>query len=108
MNLIYSTKISLFFNILTHFLQFGTGLEMLSRNKLGSFIRSHSRTAISASSLLWKQHLGGSRFHKIEEVGMDVYDLLQMLQPYFYGDGVFDLMPIWDICIDVFGNYVEK
>jgi len=78
MNLIYSTKISLFFNILMHFLQFGTGLEMSSRNKLAPCIRSLSRTAISASLLLWKQHLGGSRFHKREEMGMVVYDMLQM------------------------------
>jgi hypothetical protein len=31
-----------------------------------------------------------------------------MQEPYFYGDGVFDLMPIWDIYIHVFGNNVEK
>jgi hypothetical protein len=55
-----------------------------------------------------QQHLGGRRFHNNEEVEMAVGERLRMQEPDFYRDGIFKLVPRWDKCISVLGDYVEK
>jgi hypothetical protein len=55
-----------------------------------------------------KEQLAGRRFHSNEEVEMAVSEWLGMQQPDFYRDGIFKLVPRWDRCIGVVGDYVEK
>jgi hypothetical protein len=55
-----------------------------------------------------QQHLGGCRFHNNEEVEMVAGEWLRMQEPDFYRDGIFKLVPRWDKCINVLGDYVEK
>jgi hypothetical protein len=52
--------------------------------------------------------LGGRRFHNNEEVEMAVGEWLRMQEPDFYRDGIFKLVPKWDKCINVLGDYAEK
>jgi hypothetical protein len=52
--------------------------------------------------------LEGRRFLSSEEVEMAVSEWLRMQEPNFFGDGIFKLMPRWDKCITVLGDYVEK
>jgi hypothetical protein len=39
---------------------------------------------------------------------MAVGERLWMQEPDFYRDGIFKLMPRWDKCINVLGDYGEK
>jgi hypothetical protein len=55
-----------------------------------------------------KQHLGGRLFHNNEEVEIAVDEWLRMQKPNFYRDGIFKLVPRWDKCINVLGDYIEK
>jgi hypothetical protein len=55
-----------------------------------------------------QQHLGGRRFHNNEEVEMAVGEWFRMQEPDFYRDGIFKLVPRWDKCTNVLGDYVEK
>jgi hypothetical protein len=55
-----------------------------------------------------KQHLGGRRFHNNEEVEMAVREWLWMQEHDLYRNGIFKLVPRWDKCINVLGDYVEK
>jgi hypothetical protein len=52
--------------------------------------------------------LAGRRFHSNEEAEMAVRGLLRMQRPDFYRDGIFKLVPRWEKCINVLGDYVEK
>jgi hypothetical protein len=55
-----------------------------------------------------KQHLGSCRIHNNEEVELAFGNWLRIQEPDFYRDGVFKLVPRWDKCINVLGDYVEK
>jgi hypothetical protein len=55
-----------------------------------------------------KQQLAGRRFHSNEEAEMAVRGLLRMQEPDFYRDGIFKLVPRWEKCISVLGDYFEK
>jgi hypothetical protein len=37
-----------------------------------------------------------------------VHEWLQMQEPEFYHDRIFELVPRWDRCINVLGDYVEN
>jgi hypothetical protein len=39
---------------------------------------------------------------------MAVYEWLRMQEPDFYRDGIFKLVPRWDKCILVLGDYVAR
>jgi hypothetical protein len=55
-----------------------------------------------------KQHLGGRRFQNNEKVEMAVREWLRKQDPGFYRHGIFELVPRWDKCINVFRDHVEK
>jgi hypothetical protein len=55
-----------------------------------------------------QQHLGGRRFHNNEEVEMSVGELFRTQETDFYRDEIIKLLPRWDKCINVLGDYVEK
>jgi hypothetical protein len=57
---------------------------------------------------LLKQCLVGCWLNNNKKVEVAVCEWLQMLEPCFYRDGIFTLIPRLDKCINVFGNYVEK
>jgi len=46
-------------------------------------------------------------FHSNGAVEMTVREWLQIQQPEFYRDEIFKLMPTWDSCINVLGEYRE-
>ena len=54
-----------------------------------------------------KQHLGGRRFHSIEDVEIAVPERLRILEPDFYCDGIFALSS-WEKCMNVLGDCVRK
>jgi hypothetical protein len=41
-------------------------------------------------------------------VEMVVFELLQVREPNFYCNGIFQVVPEWDKYIDMYGNYIEK
>ena len=55
-----------------------------------------------------KKHLGGRRFASDEEVECEVKLWFRKQSPDFYAMGIGSLIPRWDKCINVGGNYVEK
>jgi hypothetical protein len=52
--------------------------------------------------------MGGHQFHNNEEEEMAVGKLFRMQEPNFYRDEIFKLLPTWDKCINVLGDYAEK
>jgi hypothetical protein len=55
-----------------------------------------------------KQQLGGRQLHSNGEVEMAVGEWLRVQEPDCYRDGIFKLVPKWDKCINVLGEYVKK
>jgi len=60
----------------------------------------------------FKQHLGSRRFHGNEEVEVEVaiHECLRLQNSYCYGDGIFEVVPRWDIYSysNVLCYYVER
>jgi hypothetical protein len=52
--------------------------------------------------------LGYHQFHKNKEVEMAAGEWLRMQEPDFYHGRIFKLVPRWDKCINVLGDYAEK
>lgn len=48
-----------------------------------------------------KQQLGGRRFHSNEEVEVAIHECLRMQKSYCYGDGIFEVVPRWNIYSNV-------
>jgi hypothetical protein len=48
------------------------------------------------------------KFRNNEEVAVGIREWLRMQEPAVYLIGSFKLVPRWDECIHVLGNYVEK
>jgi hypothetical protein len=54
-----------------------------------------------------EQHLAVDRFQGIGEVKMAVNEWLRIQGPDICHEGVFKLVPRWERCISVFGDYAE-
>jgi hypothetical protein len=54
-----------------------------------------------------KESLAGRRFHN-NEMKTAVCEWMRIEENDFYLDGIFEVLPSWEKCINVLGNYDEK
>nr|CAH7761651.1 unnamed protein product [Callosobruchus chinensis] len=55
-----------------------------------------------------KKHLGGQRLQDDKEVKTVVIQWLKSQAAVFYEEGIQKLVPRYDKCLNIHGNYVEK
>jgi len=55
-----------------------------------------------------KRHLSGKRFQSDDAVVAEVHTWLKSLDGNFFTEGILALVPRWDKCINLYGDYVEK
>ena len=55
-----------------------------------------------------KRHLGGKQFEDEEELVSEVRDWFSKLDANFFTLGIYSLLPRWQKCIDLHGDYIEK
>jgi hypothetical protein len=90
-------------------------MQQNARESISQTVQSYSLTApqsyshdLAPSDFHLFGALRGHRFQSNEEVDMTVREWLRKQEPYFYGDGIFKLVPKWNKCTNVIGDYAEK
>ncbi|GFO31395.1 histone-lysine N-methyltransferase SETMAR [Plakobranchus ocellatus] len=55
-----------------------------------------------------KRHLGGKKFEDKDELIGEVRDWFSKLDANFFTQGIYSLLPRWQKCITLHGDYLEK